>query len=494
MELVFMLQGWQECRGRVLQGWHQNREGDIQYMLFKRCTILAAFAIIVSSDESVGSPPSWVIIFGDIPAVIPSISVVAPETSTTTLIISFAALVVGTTLVASPTGLYGLVPYLDSDWDSPDEMDSSEHITLLARRCVSPHSLDHHSSSSSLSSGSAPVHSSRFVASNQAHSGPSIRFVSPRLNYPLVRSPRYSKAFRFWCAASLSSFYPSTTSESSSGDSPERPRHLSLLSVGPSGKRFRSPADSVPSSTPITGSLGPTRADLLPHRKRFRDSYSPDTSMEEDTEINTTETEDGRELAIVDRDDVRDQVKVDPRDDMEEFEASTGDTVVFGIDSRLVEDIPVDLDGSIRDFYHHMYEVCVDRIVGIETAQRQLKADQMLASGARASMAESIRSLRSENLKIHDDRDDLWRSLRRTMTNTHSGMTPAAIEEIINQHVIKALEAHEINRNLGLKNLNGNGNYEMAMVMEIDEMVMNWVETEMEMKEMIMDGVEWKWK
>ncbi|GKE05306.1 hypothetical protein Tco_1397324, partial [Tanacetum coccineum] len=30
-------------------------------------------------DESVGSPPSWVILFGDIPTVIPSTSVVAPE-------------------------------------------------------------------------------------------------------------------------------------------------------------------------------------------------------------------------------------------------------------------------------------------------------------------------------------------------------------------------------------------------------------------------------
>ncbi|GJY45758.1 hypothetical protein Tco_0434821 [Tanacetum coccineum] len=35
-----------------------------------------------SSDESVGSPPSWVILFGDIPTVIPSTLVVAPETST----------------------------------------------------------------------------------------------------------------------------------------------------------------------------------------------------------------------------------------------------------------------------------------------------------------------------------------------------------------------------------------------------------------------------
>ncbi|GJT81841.1 zinc finger, CCHC-type containing protein [Tanacetum coccineum] len=73
--------------------------------------IMAASAIAISSDssdESVGSPPSRVILFGDIPTVIPSTSVVAPETSTIAPVISSAAPVVETTLVASPTGLCGL--------------------------------------------------------------------------------------------------------------------------------------------------------------------------------------------------------------------------------------------------------------------------------------------------------------------------------------------------------------------------------------------------
>ncbi|GJR55560.1 putative reverse transcriptase domain-containing protein [Tanacetum coccineum] len=43
------------------------------------------------------------------------------------------------------------------------------------------------------------------------------------------------------------------------------------------------------------------------------------------------------------------------------------------------------------------------------------------------------------------------------MTNTRSGMTPAAIEEMINQRVDTALEAHRINRDLKLKNGNDNG-------------------------------------
>ncbi|GKE88629.1 hypothetical protein Tco_1566104, partial [Tanacetum coccineum] len=293
-----------------------------------------------SSDESVGSPPSQVILFGDIPTVIPSTSVVALETSTIAPVISSAAHVVEMTFVASPIGLCGLVPYLGSNSDSPDEMSSPDHISplpaispflytdsseapdssdgppsqdpyvatiarwrskvtahpslscefpialvtappgirrwsailirpgeaipfgqpyrtylngphkfltarkrvgplpahRLASRHASPRSSDHRSSSSSLSLDSSPVHSSGLDASDQAHSGS-----STRLGYPPRRAPRRSKAFRRWCAAPLSTLYPLTTSESSSGDSSERPMHSSSHSAGPSRKKCRSP-------------------------------------------------------------------------------------------------------------------------------------------------------------------------------------------------------------------------------------------------------------
>ncbi|GJQ93715.1 putative ribonuclease H-like domain-containing protein [Tanacetum coccineum] len=281
----------------------------LNWTSFGHCVSRRASAIAISSDslnKSVGSPPSRVILFGDIPTVIPSTSMVAPETSTIAPVISSAAPVVETTLVASPTGLCGLVPYSDSDSDSPDEMSSPEHISplpaispflctdsseapdssdgppsqdpyvmtvarwrskvasrpssssefpiapvtappgiprRLAWRRASPRSSDHHPSSSSSSSDSLPVHSSGLDVPDQAHSGSSTRNVSPRL-------------------------------ESSSGDSSERPLHSSLHSVRPSHKRCKSPVDSVPSSTLVMGSLTPTHADLLPPRKRFRDSYS----------------------------------------------------------------------------------------------------------------------------------------------------------------------------------------------------------------------------
>ncbi|GJY86252.1 hypothetical protein Tco_0500278 [Tanacetum coccineum] len=229
---------------------------------------------------------------------------------------------------------------------------------------------------------------------------------------------------------------------------------------------------------------------------RFGDSYSSEASIKEDTEIDPIETEVDMEVGISDGDDVRDHVKIDPRDvrdDTEGYEADTsaGDTVEVGIDPmsapivmeeivepagedsfdssgtrdgivRSFEDMPIDLDDVVRDFYHHMSDVRIDRIVGIKTAQRRLEANQLISRGQRVSMIESINSLRLENLKeefrqVRRDHDDTRGRLRRTITNTRSGMTPVAIEEMINQRVDAALEARRVNRDLELGNVNENG-------------------------------------
>ncbi|GKF44587.1 hypothetical protein Tco_0131139, partial [Tanacetum coccineum] len=150
--------------------------------------------------------------------------------------------------------------------------------------------------------------------------------------------------------------------------------------------------------------------------------------------IDPIETEVDMELGIVDGDNVRDHVKIDTRDvrdDTEGYEANTsaGDTVEVGIDSmsapiveeeivepagedsfdssgtrdgivRSLEDMPINLNDVVRDFYHHMSEVRIDRIVRIETVQRRLGADQLIARGQRVSMIERIDSLRLENLKV----------------------------------------------------------------------------------------------
>ncbi|GJY83188.1 hypothetical protein Tco_0496564 [Tanacetum coccineum] len=358
----------------------------------------------------------------------------------------------------------------------------------LAWRRASPCSSDHHPSFSSSSLDSSPVHSSGLDALDQAHCGSSTRDVSPRL-------------------------------ESLSGDLTERPLHSSSHSARPSRKRCRSPIDYIPSPTPVMRSLAPTYVDLLRPHKRFRDSYSSKASIEEDTEIDPIDTEVDMELGIGDGDDVKDHVKIDPRDvrdDTEGYEADTsaGDMVEVGIDPmsapivkeeivepagedssnlsgtrdgivRSFEDMPIDLDDAVRDFYYHMSEVRIDRIVRIETVQRRLEVDQLIARGQRVSMIERIDSLRLENLKVctmldierdrvnslrlhmsrsqeefrqvRKDRDVTWVRLRRTMTNTRSGITPTAIEEMINQRVDAALEAHRVNQDLKFGNGNENG-------------------------------------
>ncbi|GJZ79103.1 hypothetical protein Tco_0643940 [Tanacetum coccineum] len=203
------------------------------------------------------------------------------------------------------------------------------------------------------------------------------------------------------------------------------------------------------------GSLAPTRADLLLPRKRFRDSYSSEASIEEDTEVDPIETKVDMELGIGDRDDVKEHVEIDPRDgrdDTEEYKADTsaGDTVEVGIDPmpapiveekiveparedssdssgtrddilRSFEDMPIDLDDVVCDFYHHISEVRIDRIVGIETAHRRLEADQLIARGQRVSMIKRIDSLRLENLKVRamlDIERDHVSSLRLHMSHS----------------------------------------------------------------------------
>ncbi|GJZ08600.1 hypothetical protein Tco_0542883 [Tanacetum coccineum] len=85
-----------------------------------------------------------------------------------------------------------------------------------------------------------------------------------------------------------------------SDSSSERSLDSSLLFDGPSRKRCRSPTTLVPLSTPVLRSIAPTHADILPPRKRFRDSYSPEDSREEHVEIDTANVE-----VVADLEDVR---------------------------------------------------------------------------------------------------------------------------------------------------------------------------------------------
>ncbi|GJT11789.1 hypothetical protein Tco_0858831 [Tanacetum coccineum] len=105
-----------------------------------------------------------------------------------------------------------------------------------------------------------------------------------------------------------------------------------------------------------------------------------------------------------------------------------------------------DLEDTNYDIFHYMSEVHIDRITEIKTTQRQLETKRDRIDSIRWHMALSQEEFR----QVRRDRDDTRRRLggwsRITMTITRSGMTPEAIEELINRRVEEALAAHEATR------------------------------------------------
>nr|GEW05193.1 protein ALP1-like [Tanacetum cinerariifolium] len=360
--------------------------------------------------------------------------------------------------------------FTSDSYSSSSSSDSSSDISLGS-------SLDSLSDSSS-------VHSSGCDESGQSHSGPSTRVTSPRLVDPPIMTPRCSEAFMRWRSASLCTLYPPTISESFPDSSFERSLDSSSPSARPSRKRCRSPTTLVPSSTPVLRSIAPALADLS-SRKRFRDSYSSEVSREEHMEIGTANAETVANLGISEgvgahtEDGIDLSVEVatsDIREDEEEFEAeaSARDTMEITVDLLVTSSIfepdggdDPDLEGTLYDISHYMSEVPLNRITEFKTAKRQLEADRV------DSLCRHMALSQEEFHQVRRDHDDTRRRLRRTMTNTRSRMTPAAIEEMINRRVTEALETREANMNIGLGNGNdedGNGNGVVRLIRWFEKM------------------------
>ncbi|GKF02052.1 hypothetical protein Tco_0028975, partial [Tanacetum coccineum] len=173
-------------------------------------------------------------------------------------------------------------------------------------------------------------------------------YTPPRFVHPsLARTPQCSEAYLRWRSASLSTMYPSTTSESSAEDSSFE------SSARPSRKRCRSPAATVTSSIHAMRALVPSRVDLLPPRKRFRDSISLEDSVEENIDTNVLEDIEADAKAVkvaVDRDveagvdagiDMEVNVGIDVEDEVEdEVESSDRGTIEVGVDVAAGINIP----------------------------------------------------------------------------------------------------------------------------------------------------------
>ncbi|GKA50847.1 hypothetical protein Tco_0744043, partial [Tanacetum coccineum] len=399
--------------------------------------VMVAPIISISSDSSegsVGSHAPRVILFGAIPAIIPVIlevpivpagPIVTPE--------------VGTVSVVSPAGVLDLVDYSSFSDSDPSEdslhpipdlplvspflcSDDSESDTEIPKRHVSPTTsipkiptapilpapsvVVAPSSEYPLAHVVAPpkIHQRRAILIRpcedipigrlyRTYPGGPCRALTARKSVRPLSSHRLalSEAFRHWRSTPLSTPYPPTKSESSLGSSFKRSLDLSSPSFGPSHKRCRSPTASVPSPTNVLRLIAPTLADLLPPRKRFRDSYSLEDRGEEHMEVDTADAEAVADVGISDgvvahtKDDVGmgvENAASDVREDDNEFEAeaSVTDTKEITVDPFAIGDssesyrggIP-NLEDTIYDIGHYMLEVRIDRITKIETTQRQLE-------------------------------------------------------------------------------------------------------------------------
>ncbi|GKF37796.1 hypothetical protein Tco_0114554, partial [Tanacetum coccineum] len=264
---------------------------------------MAAPVISISfdtSEESVGSHAPRVILFGVIPVIIPTIHEV-PVVPADPIV----TLEVGTVSIVSPSGVLDLVDYSSSSDSDPSE-DSLPPLPDLP--LVSPSGSSSHSFTiirvspctycfpilDSLTFSDSYRHSSPDSSSSSAPSDHSLSGHTPPnttdadsstpqkfVHRSLARTPRHNEAFRRLRYAPFSTPYPPTTLESSLGSSSKRLLDLSSPSSRPSRKRCRTPTALVPSPTHVSRSITPTLADLLPPRKRFRDSYSPEDSGEE---------------------------------------------------------------------------------------------------------------------------------------------------------------------------------------------------------------------
>ncbi|GJV03023.1 hypothetical protein Tco_1336592, partial [Tanacetum coccineum] len=483
--------------------------------------VMAALVISISSDvsvESVESTFSRVILIGSISVEVP----VAPK--------------VGAAAVASPAGVLELDTHSSSEADpsesSPPPVsvahmvspflcsDNSESDTEMPERHVSPTPHDVMltrwrcrvaSRSSSPTTSTLEIHTAPILPAPSAIIAPSSEFplapgidheevdhsssghsisghslsghaspdttvvdssTPPRFVYPpLARTPRCSEAYLCWRSAPLSTMYPPTTSELSAGDS------SSESSARPSRKRCRSPAATMTSFIHATRSLVPSHADLLPPRKRSRDSISPEDSVEEDIDTDVLEDIEIDVMAVevaVDRDvvigfdaciDMEVDVGVDVEDEVEdEVESSNRGTIKVRVDVAAGIDIPdgmlmpdaverlEQVEEGLQDIYEHVMEIPLQRIEDIETGQKELEARSLIAGGERASLLDQVASLERSNARLQGTmmmkraRADRLIVEPVNMTITHPGMTLKAIEELLNRRVEEALVAYEATR------------------------------------------------
>nr|GEV97181.1 hypothetical protein [Tanacetum cinerariifolium] len=200
------------------------------------------------------------------------------------------------------------------------------------------------------------------------------RYTSCHLdNFTSRSSSSHSSSGHSITGHSLSGHTPPDTTDVDSS-TPPRFVHPSLA------RTLRSLAATVISSIHATRALVPSSVDLLPPRKRFRDSISPDDSVEEDINTNVLEDIEANDIAVEAGIDagigMEVDVGVDVEDEVESNDRGTIEVrveVVAGIDipnGMLMPDVVKHLEHveeGLQDIYDHVIEIPLQRIEDIET-------------------------------------------------------------------------------------------------------------------------------
>nr|GEY78355.1 hypothetical protein [Tanacetum cinerariifolium] len=357
---------------------------------------MAALVISISLDvsvKSVGSSFSRVILIGFNSVEVP----VAPE--------------VGTAAVASPAGVLELDTYSSIEADpsksSPPPMFVAPMVSPFCVQTIqknptapilpAPSTIVAPSSEFSLASVVSPpeIRQRQAILIRPGKDIPISRLYHTYLG-GLCRALTVRKSVRplhshhlVLRSALLSTMYPPTTSESSARDS------SSKLSVGPSRKRCRSHAATMTSSIYATRALVPFRVDLLPPRKRFGDSISPEDSIEEDIDTDVLKDIETDATAIeiaVDRDVV---TGVDAGIDMEVDVGVDVEDEVESSDRGIMK-----VEEGLQDIYKHVIELPLQRIKEIEMGNRELEARSLIAGRERASLLDQVVSLERSNARL----------------------------------------------------------------------------------------------
>ncbi|GKE35285.1 hypothetical protein Tco_1454607 [Tanacetum coccineum] len=307
---------------------------------------------------------------------------------------------------------------------------TSHHLDHFTSGSSSSHSSSDHSSRHSISGHSLSEHTPPDTTDADSSTPP--RFV----HQSLARTPRFSEAYLRW----------------------------------------RSLAATVTSPIHATRALVPSRADLLPPHKRFRDSISPEDSVEKDIDTDVLEDIEADVTAvevIVDRDvearvdaciDMEVDVGVDVEDEVEdEVKSDDIGTMEVGVDMVARIDIPGGM--LIPDAVERLDQVeeglqdIYDHVASLERSNARLRGTMMMERVRADRFRRRVRFMESELRQIRRFRYYDRMRFRRLETFTVRRLVEEALAAYEATRAANALKAENQSQNGSDGDNRNGGNY-----------------------------------